>query len=147
MQKRFVIFLMLSAAIFLAWQLAIEKFYPKPPGNPRTESARLETSQPSPPAQADGGGTDATAQSGTAVAAGSQSSASPATSVEQRQIKVRTDFWEGVVSNKGGVLTQWTMTRFTDGKPIDAPNGVSLVSEKLGQFGFPFRLAIPADRE
>jgi len=45
------------------------------------------------------------------------------------------------------VLTQWIMTRFTDGKPIDPPNGVSLVSERLGEFGFPLRLAIPADRE
>ena len=38
--------------------------------------------------------------------------------VEARQVRLKTEFWEGTVSNQGAVLTEWTMTRFTDGKSI-----------------------------
>jgi hypothetical protein len=47
MQKRFVIFLVFSAAIFLAWQLAIEKFYPN-----AAKNAQQKTSQYRDPAPA-----------------------------------------------------------------------------------------------
>src|SRR5580765_8686413 len=140
MQKRFIIFLVFSAAIFLAWQLAIEKLYPNAGKNAQQKTVSTETPPPpgsmTPPAQADGSTTASVAHSGAAATTASQPPA-PATTVAPRQIRIRTDFWDGVVSNKGGVLTQWIMTRFTDGKPIDAPNGVSLVSERLGEFGFP----------
>jgi YidC/Oxa1 family membrane protein insertase len=154
MQKRFVIFLALSAAIFLAWQLAVEKLYPNPAKNAQQKTVSTET-PPGPPGpsgpmtpvvQADGSTTAPVPGSGAAGKTAAQARAQAA-AVAQRQIRIRTDLWDGVVSNKGGVLTQWIMTRFTDGKPIDPPNGVSLVSERLGEFGFPLRLAIPADRE
>src|SRR5215471_6376575 len=145
MQKRFVIFLVLSAAIFLAWQLAIQKYYPNPAKDAQQKTG-LESSQQSTLAQVAQGDGSATNSNSGLPAPGKKlpESSAAATSVEQRQIKVRTDFWEGVVSNKGAVLTQWTMTRFTDGKPIDPPNGVNLVSERLSrELGAPLRLSIP----
>jgi YidC/Oxa1 family membrane protein insertase len=149
MQKRFVIFLVLSAAIFLAWQLAIQKYYPNPTKDAQQKTG-LESSQQSTLAQVAQGDGSATDSNSGPPGPGKKlpESSAAATSVEQRQIKVRTDFWEGVVSNKGAVLTQWTMTRFTDGKPIDPPNGVNLVSERLSrELGAPLRLAIPGDHE
>ncbi len=43
-------------------------------------------------------------------------------------------------------MTEWTMTSFTDGKPIDPPKGVNLISAELSQkVGAPFRFYIPSD--
>ena len=59
---------------------------------------------------------------------------------------VKTDYWVATLSNKGGVLTEWTMTRFPDGKAIDPPKGVNLISNDLSQkIGAPFRFSIPSD--
>src|SRR5205085_9275073 len=70
----------------------------------------------------------------------------PVTQAEVRQIKVKTDHWVATLSNQGGVLTEWTMTNFPDGKPIDPPTGVNLVSPLLSQqVGAPFRFYIPSD--
>src|SRR4029434_84091 len=70
----------------------------------------------------------------------------PATQAEPRQIKVKTDYWVATLSNKGGVVTEWTMTRFPDGKAIDPPRGVNLISTELSQkIGAPFRFSIPSD--
>lgn len=72
---------------------------------------------------------------------------SAATQAELRQIIVKTDHWVATLSNKGGVVTEWTMTRFTDGKMIDPPKGVNLVSSELSQkVGAPFRFYIPSDQ-
>ena len=73
-------------------------------------------------------------------------STQPATQAELRQIKVKTDFWVATLSNKGGVVTEWTMTRFPEGKAIDPPKGVNLISNDLSQkIGAPFRFYIPSD--
>jgi YidC/Oxa1 family membrane protein insertase len=73
-------------------------------------------------------------------------STQPATQAEHRQIRVKTDYWDATLSNKGGVVTGWTMTRFPDGKAIDPPKGVNLISSELSQkIGAPFRFYIPTD--
>jgi len=70
----------------------------------------------------------------------------PAQETKPWVAKVKTDHWVATISNKGGVITEWTMTSFPNGKPIDPPNGVTLISPKLSQeIGAPFRFFIPDD--
>jgi YidC/Oxa1 family membrane protein insertase len=134
MEKRLVLFLILSAVIFIGWSQFIA-----PPQKPRPGDgkAALTTPTPSP---------------SVAVTPEGQKQAStvmptqPATQAEPRQIKVKTDQWIATLSNKGGVVTDWTMTRLPDGKAIDAPKGVNLISSEISQkIGAPFRFYIPSD--
>jgi YidC/Oxa1 family membrane protein insertase len=134
MEKRLILFLVLSAAIFIGWS----RFFAPQPETPRPgDKAALTTPSPS-----------------TSVAVTPESpkqpstapSAQPAIQAESRQIKVETDHWVATLSNKGGVVTEWTMTRFPDGKAIDPPKGVNLISNELSQkIGAPFRFYIPSD--
>src|SRR5215813_15302311 len=134
MEKRLILFLVLSAAIFIGWS----RFFAPKPETPRTgDQAALTTPSPS---------------ASVAVTPESPKQPSPAlstqraTQAELRQIKVKTDFWVATLSNKGGVVTEWTMTRFPDGKVIDPPKGVNLISNELSQkIGAPFRFYIPSD--
>jgi YidC/Oxa1 family membrane protein insertase len=137
MEKRLILFLILSAVIFIGWS---HFFAPKPetpiqggpgggvastaPTTAPTIAITPESQKPSPPVV----------------------STQPATQAEPRLIKVKTDYWDTTLSNKGGVVTDWTMTRFPDGKPIDSPKGVNLISDTLSQnIGAPFRFYIPSD--
>jgi len=134
MEKRLILFLILSAAIFLGWS---HFFAPQPAAPHQDGQVVLTSPSPSP---------------SVAVTPESQerpvtaSSTPPATQAEFRQIKVKSDPWVATLSNKGGVVTEWTMTSFTDGKAIDPPKGVNLVSNELSQkIGAPFRFYIPSD--
>lgn len=136
MEKRLVLFLLLSAVIFFGWSYVYTKLYP-PPVTPQEQTA---TPSVSPTAAA----TAAPAvqnPTDTATAA-----TTPSTQVEAKQFKIRTDHWVATLSNQGGLITEWTMTHFPDGKPIDAPTGVTLISPELSrQIGAPFRFHIPSD--
>ena len=136
MQKRFIVFLLLSAVIFLGWQFAIQKFFPNL-APPQTPPQTTSVAAPGPiPSQAPA----PTPKTASAPAL-------PGTQAELREITIRTDFWEGRLSNKGGVLTEWRVTRFTDGKPVDQKSGgVNLLPAAAGkEIAAPFRLYIPSD--
>ena len=135
MEKRLILFLILSAAIFLGWS---HFFAPQPAAPPKNNQVALTPPSPSP---------------SVAVTPESQKQSAPAslmlstTQAELRQIKVKTDHWVATLSSKGGVVTEWTMTNFTDGRAIDPPKGVNLVSSELSQkVGAPFRFYIPSDQ-
>ena len=134
MEKRLILFLILSAVIFIGWS---HFFAPKPETPPlggKTASTAPSTSP------------SATVTPETKMQAPPVVSTQPATQAEPRQIKVITNYWNATLSNKGGVVTHWTMTRFPDGKAIDAPKGVNLTSDALSQnIGAPFRFYIPSD--
>src|SRR5215813_6846828 len=134
MKKRLILFLVLSAAIFIGWS----RFFAPQPETPRPgDKAALTTPSPSASVAVT---PESPKQSSPAP------SAQPAIQAESRQIKVKTDYWVADLSNKGGVVTDWTMTRLTDGKPIDPPKGVNLLSNELSQkIGAPFRFYIPSD--
>jgi YidC/Oxa1 family membrane protein insertase len=137
MEKRLILFLILSAAIFLVWPYL---FLPKPvPPNQQNQTNQIASTTTSPsPASTSTPETKAPEQPAVRTA--------PATQAELRLIKIKTDHWYATLSNQGGVIVEWTMTRFTDGKPIDAPQGVNLVSADLSQkIGAPFRFHIPSD--
>lgn len=134
MEKRLILFLVLSAAIFIGWS---RFFAPQPETPPPGDKAALTTPSPSSSVAVT---PDIPKQPAPAL------STQPATQAEPRQIKVKTDHWVATLSNKGGVVTEWTMTRFPDGKAIDPPKGVNLISNELSQkIGAPFRFYIPSD--
>ncbi len=137
MQKRFILFLLLSAVIFLGWQLAVQKFFPQlaPPAK-SPETASVTTPLP------------ASSQTPAPTPVSQQSEpAAPTTQEELREFAVRTDYWSARLSNEGAVLTEWKVTRFTDGKLVDEKlGGVTLVSAETSRdVGAPFRVFIPAD--
>ncbi|HEV2663347.1 MAG TPA: membrane protein insertase YidC, partial [Blastocatellia bacterium] len=134
MEKRLILFLILSAVIFIGWS----RFFAPQPETPRPgDKAALTTPSPSPSVAI----TPETPKQAPPVL-----STQPATQAELRQIKVMTDYWVATLSNKGGVVTEWTMTRFPDGKAIDPPKGVNLISNELSQkIGAPLRFYIPSD--
>lgn len=137
MEKRLILFLILSAAIFWGWTYIYGKLNPLPP-KPVAEQTQLADASPSPT-----GTTTIAAQSQPEAAA---PSVAPATQVESRQFKLKSDHWTALFSNQGAVINEWTMTSFTDGKPIDPPQGVTLISPKLSQeIGGTFRFHIPSD--
>ena len=136
MQKRFILFLLLSAAIFLGWQFIVVKQFPGLV--PQPEQTPVASSVTPPPSSPTAVPTQTPAQT---------LSQTPTAQVDYREVAIHTEFWEGRLSNQGAVLTEWKVTRFTDGKPVDARvGGVSLVSAELSkQVGAPFRLFIPSD--
>lgn len=141
MEKRLILFLMLSAAIFFGWSYLYTKF--NPPVQEVSQEQAAATGNPS----VSPSPTATTAVQPAAIEQpANPTPAAPVTQAELRQIKVKTDFWTANLSNQGGVITEWVMTHFPDGKPIDAPTGVTLVSPQLSQqIGGPFRFHVPSD--
>lgn len=140
MEKRLVLFLILSAAIFFGWSYFFTKFNPATPTTSQEQPASTTDIASSPTPTATASVQPAQNQAATSAPG------SPVTQAELRQIQVKSDFWTANFSNQGAVLTDWTMTHFPDGKPIDAPSGVNLISSQLTQqIGGPFRFHIPAD--
>lgn len=136
MEKRLVLFLLLSAVIFFGWSYIHTKLYP-PPVTVSQEQAASPSNSPA---------VSSTVEPVTQSQAVAPAATVPSTQAEARQFKIRTEHWVATLSNQGGVLTEWTMTNFPDGKPIDSPTGVTLVSPQLSQqIGAPFRFYIPSD--
>ena len=136
METKLLIFLILSSLIFFGWWYIQSKMFPRLANSIQENGSPVrvvlptpsQTALPVPPNRAD------------------IPAATPATRAEARQIKIRTDHWVATISNRGGVITEWTMTSLPNGNPIDPPNGVSLVSGSLSQrVGAPFRFSIPSD--
>ncbi len=148
MEKRLVLFLLLSAVVFFGWSYFYTKFYP-PTQPASTDQSATATGNQSPATINKSSGSPspvATAKQTTQEKPASSLSATPVTQAELRQFKIRTDHWVATLSNQGGVITEWTMTNFPDGKPIDPPAGVNLVSSQLSkEIGAPFRFHIPSD--
>lgn len=145
MEKRFILFLVLTFAIIFGWSYF---FAPKP--NEVKKTAQSQTSQPQTQKIETQPATPApnvpNTQAGTPVP--SEAAAEPAVKVDSRQIKLTTPSWNAVLSNTGGVITDWTMTALASGKAIDAPTGVNLISPKLSKtIGAPFRFYIPSDKK
>jgi YidC/Oxa1 family membrane protein insertase len=139
MEKRLILFLILSSAIFFGWSYIYGKLFPPPP-KPLPDDRPLGivvTPTPS---------VTATPAPNNRVEPGAVTTPVPATNVALRKINLKTDYWSAVISNQGGVITEWTMTNYPNGKPIDPPQGVNLVSARLSQeIGAPFRFFIPSD--
>ena len=134
-KQRLTLFIILSAVILFGSQFLLQKFFP-PPKQPTAEQVTQATT-PTPVPTA------------TPLQIPRQSSTQPASlpPVELREIVLKSNFWNGKLSNQGAVLIDWTMTHSPNGKPVDPPQGVNLISaQKSQEIGAPLRLFIPSDR-
>src|SRR5207244_3441712 len=132
-KQRLTLFIILAAIILFGSQFLLQKIYP-PPKKPATEQV-AQSSVPTP--------------APTAIPLLSQPATQPVNlpPVDLREITLKTNFWNGKLSNQGAVITEWTITHSPNGKPVDAPNGVNLISaQKSSEIGAPLRLYIPSDR-
>lgn len=139
MQKRFAIFLILSAVILFGWSFVMEKYFVTKPPNVAENPPASVASSSSPAAPI-------TPTTPTPAPQDAAQPAAPAPQIAVRQIEIQTPYWKGTLSNQGGVVTDWTMTHFTDGVPIDEKHGgVKLVPKIAQEIGFPLRFFIPSD--
>jgi YidC/Oxa1 family membrane protein insertase len=137
METKLIAFLILSSLIFFGWWYIQSKMFSRLATTVQKSGfpANLVTPTPSQTA------TPAPQNRIEIIPA-----APPASPAEARQIKIRTNHWAAIISNRGAVITEWTMTGLPNGKPIDPPNGINLISASLSQsVGAPFRVSIPSD--
>jgi YidC/Oxa1 family membrane protein insertase len=137
METKLIAFLILSSLIFIGWWYIQSRMSPRlaDTGQKNGFPAHIVAPMPS-----------QTATSAAPNRVDIIPAAPPATRAAARRIKIRTDHWTATISNRGAVITEWTMTSLPSGKPIDPPNGVNLVSASLSQtVGAPFRVFIPSD--
>ena len=125
MEKRLILFLVLSSAIFVGWSYLYGRLYPASNTPSRPATTTLPGATPGSESAVPSGASPVDSLSEVVTPA------SPATQAQFRQIIVRTDHWKATISNQGAVITEWVMTAFVDGKPIDPPNGVALISPQL----------------
>ena len=132
-KQRLTLFIILAALILFGSQFLLQKLYP-PPKKTTTEQV-AQTSVPTP------------APSASPLQAQTPAPAQNLPQAELREISLKTPYWNGKLSNQGAVITEWTMTHSPNGKPVDPPHGVNLISaQKSQEIGAPLRLLIPSDR-
>lgn len=139
MEKRFIIFVILSFVILIGWQFALSKFYPEAPTPPpdqqqQQQPAQSAQSPQSPqPAQPAAGETAATP----APATPTEGSAAP------RQIVVETPLYRATFDNRGAVLTSMSIKRLPNGRELKSGKygPLEMVSQEgLKRVGAPLRL-------
>jgi YidC/Oxa1 family membrane protein insertase len=134
METKLIAFLILSSVIFFGWWY-IQSRLSRGPAAPVSVPVSMVTPAPG--------------QTSTPTLTNridNTHTATPVAPSEARQIKIRTDHWTATISNRGAVITEWTMTSLPNGKPIDPPNGVNLISASLSRsVGAALRFSIPSD--
>ncbi len=152
MDKRLILFLILSSVILFGWSFVYKKIFPPPPitvTENQVSSASPSAGSPVPTTTAAPATQRHSQNQGQKQGqnqAGNTAPIIPATQADSRRIKLKSEHWVAEISNQGGVITSWTMTSFPNGKPIDPPQGVNLISPQLTQeIGAPFRFYIPTD--
>ncbi len=132
-KQRLTLFIILAALILFGSQFLLQKLYPPPKKATTEQIAQTSIPTPAPPA----------------LPVQAQTPAPPQNlpQAELREISLKTPYWHGKLSNQGAVMTELTMTHSPNGKLVDPPNGVNLISaQKSQEIGAPLRLLIPADR-
>ncbi len=129
MEKRFILFIVVSFLILAGWQFVMDKFYPKPK-LPQQKVTQQQIPAPQPSTEP--------------VAAPAEPVA-PSTQTTARTITVDTPLWRAVFDNRGGVLRSYSLKALPNGREI--LNGdyktLELVSEEgLKRVGAPLRLAV-----
>jgi YidC/Oxa1 family membrane protein insertase len=137
METKLIAFLILSSVIFFGWWYIQSKLFRGPADSVNVNGSPVSMVAPTPGQTSTPAPTNRVDNTHTAT---------PVTPAEARQIKIRTDHWTATMSNRGAVITEWTMTSLPNGKPIDPPNGVNLISASLSRsVGAALRFSIPAD--
>jgi YidC/Oxa1 family membrane protein insertase len=116
---------------------------PAPPAAPKksTTAAQAQTAPspgaPAPPA-ASPAKADSTAKSKSERGAAQKAAASPKLAAETEQVyTIETDLYKVVLSNRGAVVQQWILKKYTDdnGKPLALVNDTA-----VPKVGYPFTL-------
>ena len=145
MEKRLILFLVLSSVIFIGWSYLYERQFPRPVEQQNEKREQAANGKEASPSTTPGPGEAETAGQSPAPAAAAPST--EVTRVDPKEITLTTDHWQARISNQGAVLTEWIMNSFTDGKPIDPPQGVVLTSPQVSrEVGGPLRFYLPSDR-
>src|SRR6266540_1526267 len=107
METKLIAFLILSSVIFFGWWYIQSKLFQKPADSINVNGSPVSMVAPTPgqisipaPTNRPTNGVDNT------------HTATPAPPAEARQIKIKTDHWTATMSNRGAVITEWTMTAF-----------------------------------
>jgi YidC/Oxa1 family membrane protein insertase len=137
METKLIAFLILSSVILFGWWYVQSKLFQRPADSVNVNGFPVSMVAPTPGQTSIPVPTNRVDNTHTAT---------PAPPAEARQIKIKTDHWTATMSNRGAVITEWTMTSLPNGKPIDPPNGVNLISASLCQsVGAALRFSIPTD--
>ncbi len=132
-KQRLTLFIILAALILFGSQFLLQKLYPPPKKAMPVQIAQTVVPTPAPSASPNQPLTPAVPQN--------------VPQAELREILLKTPYWNGKLSNQGAVITELTMTHSPNGKLVDPPNGVNLISaQKSQEIGAPLRLLIPSDR-
>jgi YidC/Oxa1 family membrane protein insertase len=137
METKLIAFLILSSVIFFGWWYIQSKLSRGPADSVNVNGSPVSMVAPAP---------GQTSSPAPANKVDNTHAAPPFALAEARQIKMRTDHWTATMSNRGAVISEWTMTSLPNGKPIDPPNGVNLISASLSRsVGAALRFSIPSD--
>ncbi|MEK7726196.1 MAG: membrane protein insertase YidC [Nitrospirota bacterium] len=128
MEKRVIVFLVLSLAIIFGYDYALKEMGWLPQSLPTQESSQSPEAEPGLPSIAAGPGSSAPSNSITAQAPG-QSQASPGLEGPAPQltpteelVSIETDLYRAKISTRGAVLTSWELKRYqhtaTDSAPV-----------------------------
>lgn len=148
MEKRIILFLVLSMALIVLYPYLLEKMgvakrpipaAPKSAAQPKDGGAP-KTSAP-PPMQDIPGVVPAP------VASVKAPVPAPAGAPGEREVTVETDLVKVVFSNRGGVITRWELKRYLTSDPKD-PKPIQLVqgAEKLESFKPPLSVEVPDEK-
>src|SRR5215475_2494101 len=114
METKLIAFLILSSVIFFGWWYIQSRMFRRPADSAHVNGSPVglvaptpsQTSTPSPPNMP---------PNMPPIMVDNVHNAAPGALAEARQVKIRTDHWEATISNRGAVITEWTMTRLPDG--------------------------------
>jgi len=119
MEKRVVIFLVLSLAVILGYDLLLKQLGLLPSAPPQQE----EAAQPGAEAQRDGAQPTEAEKPPPApsVAQPAASAASTPASAAERTVTLETDLLKVVLSSRGGVITSWELKQYRTAPPESKP--------------------------
>ena len=144
MEKRVVIFLVLSLAIILGYDVLLKQmgWLPEPPpaqdtAVPGSSSAEREPA-PAPVTGNDSGSTSLSVQTQSGQKTDAPSS-DPAPSTSEQTVTVETDLVRVGLSNRGGVIRSWELKRYHTAPPEEKP--VQLVYQG-GKFRGPLSITV-----
>lgn len=138
MEKRFIIFIVISFVILAVWQIVLERFYPRPQRSPN--SLQQVTKLPE----------QHTAPQHTNDQKASEPVADSTAEVHPQLVTVDTPLWRAVFDNRGAVLRSFVLKALPNGRPLlNSEYGqLEVISEEgLKRVGAPLRLAVANNAE
>ena len=142
MDKRVIVFLLISLAVIVGYDYLLKEFglLPPPPEQQAEPASSAPNDVSSPPAQPPLIAKDHPTQPGKREGADSRAESGQQATDEQT-IDVETDLYRVRLSNRGGVIKSWELKRYTVGVD-DKEQAVQLVYQ-AGKFKGPLNVTVP----